>query len=189
MCIHHLSDYFGILSWRMPTKTGVWYVHVLNVIEQAAEKADYYYVPLPGHESSMDIWEHGEKCHPGIIELGREVCRRASLPLTVGGKIGTPAFCMYVVFKSDIYEQYVEKCLIPAMRAMDLMDESSKPGGGLWRELPYNNSSMSKEELIALFGRPAYSYHTVVLERLLPTWLDANGLIGQQISPKRPDAA
>lgn len=76
-------------------------------------------------------------------------------------------YCNFFVAKSEIYEDYVKKMLIPAMEVMKTMP-------GLMNDSRYPHSLPGA--LQEKFGVPHYTYHTFLLERMFSYYAHINKL-------------
>lgn len=170
----HLGcDWFGLLSWKLPLKTNIRHSQIAPYINQALFTSDVYYMPLPSNPHHENVWAQGEYCHPGLLALAEEVFASAGLDSAVLKATHPPAFCMYVVAKPLVYEDYVRNWLIPCLQAMQ---KDPALDAKLSKAIPYSGTTMSHEELFKTFGVDGFTFHAPILERLWPSYMIASGV-------------
>lgn len=161
--LHYNCSYFGLLSWRLQTKTGQRASEVAAKIESSNDNPDYWWVPFTGMQKRINVWMQGEMCEPGLYVLSQELFDRCGWDRKYM-EYETPAiFSMFFIPKSEHYEKYVIQYLQKAVIAMHDPDFDAR----LTQPLRHS-SQMTGSDLVKTFGLPAFTYHSAILERVFP---------------------
>jgi hypothetical protein len=169
------NTYIGILSARFEQKIS-WkssvntIADIIEQIERDGFSAEVY--SFFGAFTRRNVWIVAERWQPGVLAAGRYLCNEIWNGVDIT-ELNTPiiyqnAFVAY----GPIYKRYVDEALRPALRIIDtdtvlqqLLDKDSK-----YRAL----HRLKGKDCEAVFGRPYYTLHPFVLERLFSTWLAMN---------------
>lgn len=166
-------DFVGAASWRFTHKTFrsvgdlLWQMERTNAAFQV-----YYPRILPDEEICLPthpIWLIGELSHPGLWGVADKLLKK--LGHNVYFDILTYAmYCNFSVVRKELYVDYRNKMLLPAMDLLTNDPEIS--------ELASHPCSYpfyaSPERLKEVTGVPYYTFHSFVVERLFPTWCALN---------------
>ena len=121
----------------------------------------YALCPAPG----LDIYEHADTWHKGFLEIWERLI--ALLGYKAYQQYPTPPafFCNYWIMKKDAFIKYRGL----ALKAMEIMDSDPVLKDLCDRNSSYNGTHMKleTERLISISGKPYYTFHPFILERLI----------------------
>jgi len=165
-CMHAGSAYFGLVSWRIKSKLNGT-PDYRRTIEADHFEHDFY---VPVTAAGMEVWQvavclHGET----ILRVARDLIRILGFALPdlchLGGIQPT---CNYQVCRTDLYQEFVEKMLKPAI---EIMQDSRNPEfQAILHQDSLYRGSMSPARLTEIFGVSHYGLHPFLCERLFPTY-------------------
>jgi hypothetical protein len=152
----HDADYVGTLSWKARDKIDIPDMHNLCA---RAEGADVIAL-MP---SARPLLEQAS-LHPRFEELWTALLGRMGYAREDAIDASVPAFfCNYWLATPARMRQYCEFY----RRAVAVLETESDIQDVLWSDSGYNNwGTLSRERCIRLYGRPYFTYHTFVCERL-----------------------
>jgi hypothetical protein len=154
------SGLTGYLSWKFGRKTGLKGRKFLDFVERNPGFDVYFVNPFPMQISAGNVWEQGERWHPGIVDLANSIFDRLGYGLNVRdlpATLRTSAFCNYWVGSPTFWDKYMSFCLPIFDFIMNEMPESQ-------RALVFSKAESS-------YGAPYFAY---LFERLFTTFLTAN---------------
>lgn len=157
------SGYTGYISWKFGAKTGIEGQKFVNFIN-AKPGYDFYFInPFPMEISRGNVWQQGDRIHPGIIDIANRVFFDLGYNIDVQSlpkNLRTLAYCNFWVASSSGWDQYMKFCLPVYDYIMNELNE------------PYRSKVFSKAD--ALSRAPYFAY---IFERLFTTFLQTtNGL-------------
>jgi hypothetical protein len=171
-CGDHLgSDYYGVLSWRFSQKTGKKGVDVQSAIERDADRPDVY--SFFGNAPDANVWLRAVLvCHPlRLAEIAQKIFNRLGRTEDIF-ELKTPViYSNYWIARPFVLERYVSEMLVPAMSLMEEDDEIRTLCFEDARYRPVHHRALSPRKCKKIFGRPYYTYHPFICERLFPSWL------------------
>ncbi len=151
------EEYIGFISWRFTEKTKIAIPTFTEFIE-SNPGYDVYFVNPYLCESLLfrNVWTHGEKRHPGLLNLSQEIFERAGYRINLRKMILDPdavGYCNYWVGNSRFWDLYMNFCE-PILEVIN------------------NKLSPSEKRLIEIanYFRPS-SFHPFIMERLFSTVL------------------
>ena len=166
---HLNSEYYGVVSYRFGAKTGRRSSQVFHWIEKDSYEHDVYGFRANWTTSNIvNLFKQGDRWHPNFSKVATELFKRLDMPCME--QVQPPIFYNYWICKSELVERFVKEMLNPAMEVLETMD------------LAYENSEYrvptpeGKDQLTKVFGRPYYTYHPFICERLFPAWVTMNKL-------------
>lgn len=176
---HQNCEYFGVVSHKLKEKIGViqkkWKnASIANHSLNNFSKQQFEYELRESMPDCMsfqrhkghDPITHANNFHPGFSSYFKEIMKSIGYNWTPE-KYDNVFYCNFFVAKSNIYEDYVNKMLIPAMDVIknmpELMNNSYYP-----HALP--------DYLKAAWGVNHYPYHTFLCERMFSFYAQINKL-------------
>ena len=106
----------GFLSWKFKEKTGLVGSQLFEWIQANPDYDVYFINPFLKdlrRTRSKNIWEHGEKCHPGIISLTQGLLDEVGYEIDIKTLTMDPEktlFCNYWIGSPVFWKQYIEFC-------------------------------------------------------------------------------
>jgi hypothetical protein len=169
---HKKADYFGIFSVKFRNKLGKTGAIVKRMIEQNPGFEVYSFF-----DGVQNMWRHADKWHPDFSKVGDMILSK------IGYKGATKrdiqmVYSNHWIATPEVYERYVDEMLIPAM---EIMESDSEINELVNRDSGYRigfkgEKIASKETCLKVFGKPYYTYHPFICERLFATWADWNNI-------------
>lgn len=172
---HENCDYFGVLSWQFEKKCNITIQHALNLISQDNGQHDVY--TFFSLHTQQFLWRSAENWHKGITEIANHIFTRMGYQVSVRDisssiidrKTNT-VYGNHFIARPEVYDRYVREFLKPTLDIMtDPTDE--------WLQERINRDSGYKKKvknIECMTGKPYYTLHTFVCERLFSTWLSIN---------------
>ncbi len=166
--MHREADYFGVVSSRFRRKIPLSGEEILA--RMAADGFAHGCYSFFGRVRATRPWPLAEGKHPGISRAATELLERLGVRADLAVLEAPIIYQNHFLCRSEIYQRYVDDLLAPALRAMD--DESDRQLQDFLACDPhYSDARLEGAELEAVFGRPRYTMHPFVAERLFSTWL------------------
>lgn len=159
------GDYFGVVSSKISFKIDRWdYTNLIKEIKKS--KYDFYYVG--GGANHENVWLQANRVHKtDFAKWANFIFKEIGFDIDVL-KLNTPlSFCNYHIAKSDLYLEWVNSCLNPCI---DVMNNPSNKGLQNWLNNNSTYSGIRPKECLKIFGRPYYTRHPFIAERLFPTY-------------------
>lgn len=170
------SDYYTVLSWKFKTKT----------FNRLSEKNFYFaeqfkpdVIGIWANVKPHNVWLQPIKLgwHPiEFLECGKYIIHKIyGIDVET---LNTPVcYSNYQIVKSDIYEKYVKELLAPAM---DLMSNDEYLREKLFVDAKYRTVTKGEiantDTCLKVFGKPYYTLHPFVCERLFSTFASIHNL-------------
>lgn len=160
------SDYYGVVSHKFYGKIKKSSDFVLRKIKQDGYKADVY--SFFNYNPKVNVVHQAEIWHKGFIDIYKilNVKMDWGLDFEDPNLLMQPIFSNHWIAKKDVFEDYCKNYLTPVIIALD----DSKVLKNLVNE-DSNYISKQKatpEQCQAIFGKPYYTFHPFILERLFP---------------------
>lgn len=145
------AEYVGMVTYSVLHKSKIFKTNILRVLENATEDVVAFHV-LPGENI-----QNMNKDHPKLLDVWtRLVVERLGVP---SPECCDPMFfCNYWVAKPHIVKEYQEFL----RRAAELLEDDPS----VYEDACYTQGKLSRERLCEISGKPHYTYHPFVLERL-----------------------
>ena len=165
---HGSADYVGVFSWRFAAKIPIGTPRLLAQLADDAGAADAY--AFFGRVVDRRIWLTAERKHPGILNAAALLLDRLGVWIAPAAIDAPVVYQHHVICRAHLYERFVRELLAPALSAMARKDDHE-----LQRRLSvdagYQDPRFPGTRLRSLFGRPHFTLHPFVAERLFSTWL------------------
>lgn len=171
---HKDAEYFGVVSYKLRYKVGTdmkqnWRGHP-NIANHSENEfsPEAFAAQLREHRpDAMSFQCHmphdpistAESFHPGFMNLWSEIMRQIGWDWTPT-RIDDIFYCNFFVARREIYDDYVNRMLAPAM---DVMSKMNKLGLLLWQDSNYRNSPVP--EFIKARGIDHWPFHPFICER------------------------
>lgn len=152
------ADYFGILSWRFSEKNNVQFR--TSFIDG---KYDMY--AFANSAIKQDVFADSVLCHPYFMELFTIVLKNLKIDTNIKPSLGL--YQNTIITRTSIYKKYVAEFLIPTMNLLDRFAEKYIDlNQKLWSDAKYKYDPALTQRLFEQTGKPYYTYHTFICERL-----------------------
>jgi len=165
---HEGSAYVGLVSSRVREKlNGV--PAFAEAIEADGCKHDFY---VPSWGERLEVWQIARSCHgERIVQVARDIIRVLGYSVPDLYHLGgAQSISNYQVCRTDLYTEFVEKLLRPAIAVME--DRRNEE----FQEALHENSKYSRRgsltpaQLLKICGKPYYTLHPFITERLFATY-------------------
>jgi len=163
------DDYLGIFSHKFPFKTGLFKKKLYWLLENNPD-FDIYGLCLQYNLKGQYL-SFTEKVHPGFFNIFYPLCK------DLGLRVEEPKHIIYGNFfiaKINIYKKYVNEIIKPAIELLE-----TKYKDLVWKDSNYKG--LSKDQLKLFTELEYYPFHTFLLERLFPIWIDNNNFKFKQL--------
>lgn len=169
---HKKAEYFGVLSHSWNSKTHMasnW--TILNKEALIESINGYDLLSFNRHSQQTHILNFAEAKHPGFKQAIKLIFDRIGFKYTETQKTRHVIYSNHFILKSEMYEQYVNELLKPAIEVMEDREfyDLQKI---LWRDSGYYKKAHMSESLRNSIGKPYYPYHTFLCERFISLWLN-----------------
>lgn len=146
------SDYFGVLSWRFLQKTGFQFKNTMITGD-----ADIY--AFQNSTRNHSVFGDSAMCHPLFMDIFSKVLELLNCQ-NINPTLGL--YMNYIVAKTPIFKKYVEEFLIPTIDYLKTLPDHDK----VWADACYHHNPTLTQKLQQFIGKPYYTYHTFICERL-----------------------
>jgi hypothetical protein len=171
---HIGHEYFGVFSWGFENKTGKRFDRIFEEVQE--KEADIY--AFNGKNNNAHIWRQANVWHPGLLAVSQSLVDKLGYNINLydlsvkHGGFNYTVYGNHFITSPEIYEAYVKEMLDPALWLMftdeSLIERLNKNSG-------YNKTRRDLlERMPMITGKPYYTLHTFVCERLFSTWLALN---------------
>lgn len=150
------SDFFGVLSWKFKLKNDFQYMN--SYIDN---EADIY--AFPNSIRNHNVYGDSAACHPLFMDIFSNVLQ------LLGCSNINPSLGLYmnsIICRSNIFKKYVEEFLIPTMDYLNSLQAGDPIYEKLWSDARYHYDPNLTQRLQQHIGKPHYTYHTFICERL-----------------------
>lgn len=163
---HKKSEYFGVLSHDFKPNRYEWMGEmrlfpIPSNIELAVTtyKNDCY--SFQKKRQNPNIVTQADGYHPGFSEYMKIILNEVGFMSDIPKTLDKIILFNYFICKSEIYEQYVNELLIPAIEVMKTMP-------GLYNNANYKKNVDEKtlDRFERAYGKRYYPYHPFICERL-----------------------
>lgn len=166
----HLNcDYFGVFAWSFEQKNPIKFQSIWPRITGEYDVYSFY-----GLHTQPNIWQVAERWHPGIMEMGQHIFKKIGrLDINVKKLITPTIYQNAFLARPEIVEEYVKEWLNPFMECLLNKDDE-------WlydrvnQDTKYKKGKFNKTLMERVMGRPYYTFHTFLCERLFSTFLSFN---------------
>lgn len=167
------EDYFGVFSPHFKYK-------ILPVAGMSRMSYEYIKTQLDSdvisffkHHRTKNMIKQAEEYHPRFT-IGMELLLSAiGVDLNLNLDTRFIVYQNHFVAKKEVYNDYVENWLKPAIVAMEDKDNSELQNI-LWQDSNYHKKKNMSDRLKRDLGVNYYPYHTFILERLFSLYLNKN---------------
>lgn len=136
-------------------------------------KLDYDVLPFSKNSRGHLMLEAMDQWHKGSKELLKQICLAAGIPWV--NEVQYPIYWNAHCTRSEIYNEYVETALKPAMGVMDgeFKEQCWSDSGYYKLKLPSSDFSQRVKHFLGVDYCPL---HPFLLERLFSIWIDGKKL-------------
>jgi hypothetical protein len=143
------AEYIGMVTYSILYKPHIFKTNILKILERATEDV------ITLHHIPTERIENTNKDHPKFLSIWNRLTER----LGVSPECGDMFFCNYWLAKPEILQEY-QKFL---KRASEILEDDPD----VYCDACYSVGKLSSERLCEITGgKPHYTYHPFVLERL-----------------------
>lgn len=146
--IDESSEYVGMVTYSILYKP-CYKTNILKVLEKATEDIVAFHV-LPG-----ETIENTNRHHPKFLDIWNRLVDKLGVSRSSPIRL---FFCNYWVAKPHVLKEY--QAFIK--RAAEILEEDPD----VYEDACYKDGKLSKERLVEISGKPHYTYHPFILERL-----------------------
>jgi hypothetical protein len=162
------EDYYSLLSWKFPYKTGIFKNLLFKLMEQGQYK-DFDYINLcPKYwKNTEDFIKFSYEKHPKLEELLKKVLVNLNQPFEHSS---TYTYSNFFVMKKEFMVDYIENWIVPSIEYME---------NEIWDEVNVDANypeGLTKEKLKELTGMEFYNYLSFTLERLCSFYIQSKNL-------------
>jgi len=157
------NGFVGFVSWKFFEKTGLTGSEFQRWIIENPGYDVYFINPYPMQRCKLNVWRHGNRCHPGISDLAQNLLLKCGYNidlLSLSMAEEDVAFCNYWVGSASFWKKYIDFC-DPIYEVID--------------------SKLSESEVSALMRsadkNSGLCYIPYILERLFSTLLTVDSSI------------
>lgn len=163
------AGYFGVLSWAFIDKVRPLPNRSTITPEYIKDKLKADVLSFFSKNKNRNVFELCNRYHPGSDIVFDRICKRVGYDSELLKE--NTRFTVYqnaFIAKADIFNQYKDELLKPAMK---LMKADPEVRNIVWRDSGYYKKSEMSDKLKRELGVPYYPYHTFICERLLSLFL------------------
>ncbi len=163
----HLDcDYFGVLSWAFENKNPLKIKYIYDLVDGSFDVYSFY-----GLHTSDNVWKVAERWHKGIIDMAQHVFNKLNMDVNVKTIVTPTVYQNAFLTTPIIYERYVNEMLIPFM---DMLLSDKEIQARVNSDTRYKHGEFNKSKMEKVTGKPHYTFHTFICERLFSTFLAMN---------------
>jgi hypothetical protein len=162
------SEKIAICSWKLKQKLK-WYIGKHRELTQEVLDSDYEVLSMTRNSKHHGMLYSADKYHKGFTDGMRKICHHVGLKLP--GEVKIPIYQNHFSAKIEIYRDYVQNFLSPAM---DYMTNDSE-----MKEIAISDSNYSAltrgganaDQLMDKIGLPYYPLAPFILERFFSVYV------------------
>lgn len=153
-----LEGYIGVFSHKFSSKTGL-SPKILStlLVKNNYEEYDVINLCYNYWNTGKEFLEFSEQQHPGLLERLKEVCEVVGLD--VYSKPSTVNYSNFYLIKKELFKDYVDNYIIPAIEYMKSKPERFMVDAGY-------STGLSKEDLKKYTELDFYPFFVFILERM-----------------------
>lgn len=168
---HIDHNYFGVFSGNFKHKIGSSKDSKKITPQLIYDNLDCDVVSFFRSHRNKNVVTKADVFHPGFKRALQNILSAIGFHVDLEKDTRFTVYQNHFISKSEIYEQYVNELLIPAMREMD--NKANKELHNIiWQDSNYHKKKNMPEKLKKEMGVPYYPYHTFICERLFSVFLN-----------------
>lgn len=178
--LHLDAEYFAVLSHKFFNDTINKELLPITKTEIESALGDTDVISFFGYQTNNQMFLHAEKVHKGIDVCFRELFKLLGLMYYPLEQFRFVVYRNAFFARWDVYERYVNEMLKPCIELMSDR-KNDKLYQAIWQDsrYPYQERRFSvhpnlRQKFVHDMGVPYYPFHTFVLERMFPYWLNQN---------------
>ena len=160
------SEKLAICSWKLKQKLR-WYIGKHRELTQEVMDSDYDVLSFTRNSASDQMLAAANKYHKGFKEGMQKICDH--IGLKVPGEVKQPIYQNHFSAKREIYLDYVQNYLSPAMEFMATDMKELAMSDSNYSQL--SRSKITPEYLMEKIGLPFYPLAPFILERLFSVYV------------------
>lgn len=146
--IDQMAEYIGMVTYSILYKP-CYKTNILKVLESATEDIVAF------HVLKDETIEYTNRHHPKFLGIWNRLTKKLGVPPACCHPM---FFCNYWVAKPHVLKEYQ----VFLKRAVELLEEDPE----VYEDACYKEGKLSPERLVEISGKPHYTYHPFILERL-----------------------
>jgi len=162
--VHKPYEYFGVFSHDIRNDR-VYKEDTLrfnpSTLERVVSAYDVDVFSFEKRRRNTNIITQAENYHHGFIKIIERILEETKFLPVIPKKLDNIILFNHFIARSEIYDQYVNELLIPAMKILKEMPEAYKDSNYIKRV-----SNEMRARFMQAFGQPHYPYHPFICERL-----------------------
>lgn len=165
---HIGCDFFGVVSYKFEKKTRL----RSGDIDFHLNRHDADIYTFFGHTKAyqewqpLNLWKRDKIWHPNLYDIGVKIFDK--LGYDIRELLMPVIYYNYWITSPVILDEYMNEVLLPAM---ELMENDKEIKDLCMQDAKYPHAIKDNKRLYEVFGRPFYTYHPFVCERLFPTFV------------------
>lgn len=160
------SEKIAVCSWKLKQKLR-WYIGKHRELTQEVMDSDYDVLSFTRNSASHQMLAAANKYHKGFKEGMQKICDH--IGLKVPGEVKQPIYQNHFSAKREIYQDYVQNFLSPAMEFMSTDMKELAMSDSNYSQL--SRSKITPEYLMDKIGLPYYPLSPFLLERLFSVYI------------------
>lgn len=160
------SEKIAVCSWKLKQKLR-WYIGKHRELTQEVMDSDYDVLSFTRNSASHQMLAAANKYHKGFKEGMQKICDH--IGLKVPGEVKQPIYQNHFSAKREIYLDYVQNYLSPAMEFMATDMKELAMSDSNYSQL--SRSKITPEYLMEKIGLPFYPLAPFILERLFSVYV------------------
>lgn len=160
------SEKIAVCSWKLKQKLR-WYIGKHRELTQEVMDSDYDVLSFTRNSDSHQMLAAANKYHKGFKEGMQKICDH--IGLKVPGEVKQPIYQNHFSAKREIYRDYVQNFLSPAMEFMSTDMKELAMSDSNYSQL--SRSKITPEYLMDKIGLPHYPLAPFILERLFSVYI------------------
>lgn len=160
------SEKIAVCSWKLKQKLR-WYIGKHRELTQEVMDSDYDVLSFTRNSASHQMLAAANKYHKGFKEGMQKICDH--IGLKVPGEVKQPIYQNHFSAKREIYLDYVQNFLSPAMHFMSTDMKELATSDSNYSQL--SRSKVTPEYLMDKIGLPHYPLAPFILERLFSVYI------------------
>lgn len=162
------NDYYGVVSHKFYSKIKKSSDFVLRKMEEDGYNSEVY--SFFDSNPKVNVVHQAETWHKGFIEIYEKIGKAMEWNIDFRDKsiLMEPIFSNHWIASRKVFKKYCKDYLLPVMFLVESDTELRKL---CFEDSNYiSKSKASPEKCLSIFGKPYYTFHPFIFERLFPVF-------------------
>jgi hypothetical protein len=142
-----------------------------DYLNELVSKMDFPVIGFQKRRKNPNIIIQAEHYHPGFVDIMKKVLEITGYMPEIPSRINNILLFNHFLMRSDVYEQYVNELLIPAVNALKEIPEAMGDAKYSRKRTPETEA-----RFMTAYGKPYYPFHPFILERMPSLFVQKNRL-------------